>query len=323
VSEAAACRRCGTPVETADLRCCICAYAVEVGDGGAATVAEARAMIMRCRECAAAVAYEAETQAPKCAFCGSVMETETPVDPVERAEWVVPFAVDRAAAGLALRRWLRSLGWFRPRDLSSGATIESMRPLHWAAWIFDADAVVTWTADSDQGSLRSAWAPHAGKATFTWRNIVVSASRGLTARETGRLASGFRIDTAMAIASATAEDDGAIETFDTQRSAARAKIVLAIEAIAEQQLVDGGHVPGRKFRKVSAAVLLERLRTRRYVLPSWVLAYRYRGSLYRSIVHGQDQSIAFGDAPYAWSRILLVILAVLGVVLGALFLAAR
>lgn len=318
---AAGCKRCGTPVEEADLRCCICAYAVEAAAGAGA--AAARAMILRCRECAAAIAYAAEAQAPKCGFCGSVMETETPVDPFERAEWLVPFAVDRAAAGLALRRWLRSLGWFRPGDLSSGATIESMRPLHWAAWIFDADAVVTWTADSDAGSQRSKWAPHAGKAAFTWRNIVISASRGLTARETGRLAGGFRIDTATAIATAPPElERGALETFDTQRSAARKKIVDAIEAIAEKQLVDGGHVPGSRFRKVNASVLLERLRTRRYVLPSWVLAYRYKGTLYRSLVHGQDESIAFGEAPLSWAKILLVVTAVLAVVLGALALAA-
>lgn len=315
----AGCRRCGTPVEEADLRCCICAYAVEAGAASAAVTA-ARATILRCRECAAAVAYVAEAQAPKCAFCGSVMDSETPSDPVERAEWLVPFAVDRAAAGTALRRWLRSLGWFRPSDLSSSATIESMRPLHWAAWIFDADALVTWTADSDAGARRSKWAPHAGKATFTWRNIAVSASRGLTAKETGRLAGGFRLDGAMAIDAAP--EESAIETFDVQRSAARKKIVDAIEAIAERQLVDGGHVPGSSFRKVNASVLLERLHTRRYVLPSWVLAYRYKGSLYRSVVHGQDAAIAFGEAPVSWAKIVLLVLTVLGVVFGLLLLFA-
>ena len=112
------------------------------------------------------------------------------------------------------------------------------------------------------------------------------------------------------------------EIFDTQRSAARKKIVDAIEAIAEQQLVEGGHVPGNRFRKVNASVLLERLRTRRYVLPSWVLAYRYKGTLYRSVVHGQDESIAFGEAPVSWAKILLVIAAVLGVLFAVVALVA-
>ena len=316
----AGCKRCGTPVEEADLRCCICAFAVEAGAQAVATGA-ARATILRCRECAAAVAYVAEAQAPQCAFCGSVMDTETPADPVERAEWVVPFAVDRAAAGAAMRRWMSSLGWFRPKDLSSSATIESMRPLHWAAWIFDADALVTWTADSDADSRRSKWAPHAGKATFTWRNILVSASRGLSARETVKLANGFRLDGAVAIDKAP--EDGAVEAFDVQRSAARRKIVDAVEATAERQLIDGGHVPGSSFRKVNASVLLERLHTRRYVLPSWVLAYRYKGSLYRSVVHGQDESIAFGEAPVSWAKIALLILIAAGLVLALIALFAQ
>ncbi|HUS68622.1 MAG TPA: hypothetical protein VMZ28_29000 [Kofleriaceae bacterium] len=316
----ASCKRCGTPVEEADLRCCICAYAVEAGAATVATTA-ARATILRCRECAAAVAYVAEAQAPQCAFCGSVMDTETPADPLERAEWIVPFAVDRAAAGEAMRRWMSSLGWFRPRDLSSSATIESIRPLHWAAWIFDADALVTWTADSDAGSQRSKWAPHAGKTSFTWRNILVSASRGLTAKETGRLTAGFRLDGAVAIDDDKAPEEGAVEAFDVQRSAARRKIVDAVEATAERQLLDGGHVPGSSFRNVNASVLLERLHTRRYVLPSWVLAYRYKGSLYRSVVHGQDDSIAFGEAPVSWAKIALLvgIAAALVLVLLALF----
>ena len=326
------CPRCATPVEVADLRCCICALVLPPADAGGGEAPALQLVpagqILRCQECAAAVAYAAEHQAPSCAFCGSIMQVEQPLDPVEEAELVVPFAIDRQTAHDALRRWLRSLGWFRPGDLSSAATVESLRPLHWAAWIFDADAHVTWTADSDAGSRRSAWAPHAGATTFTWRSIVVSASRGLTGEETGRLVPGYRLDSAVpvgapgAAAAAAGVEDDALESFDTQRSAARRKIVDTIEAIAARQLTDHGHVPGSRFRNVKTSVLLSRLHTRRYVLPSWVLAYRYKGTLYRSIVHGQDDSITFGQAPLSWAKILLVAALALGVVGLVLALAA-
>ncbi|HLU68766.1 MAG TPA: hypothetical protein VKZ63_20940, partial [Kofleriaceae bacterium] len=233
------CRRCGTPLELADLRCCICALPAPAQASGARDERPV-ARVLRCQECAAAIAYAAEHQAPSCAFCGSVMEVEEPVDPVEEAELLLPFTVERDAARAALRRWLRSLGWFRPSDLSSSATIESLRPLHWAAWIFDADADVTWAADSDAGAGRSRWAPHAGSARFTWRDILVSASRGLTSRETSRLAGGYRLDSAVRIgeagraAGAGAIEDDAIEAFDTQRSAARRLIVSTVEGIAER-----------------------------------------------------------------------------------------
>lgn len=297
------CARCQTPLEVADLRCCICALVVPAGRAAAATAVRAR--ILRCRECAAAVSYDAERKAPHCAFCGAVMEVEQPADPVEEAELILPFGVDRAQATASLRRWMRSLGWFRPGDLSSAATVEKLEPLHWAAWIFDADARVTWTADSDADSRRSDWAPHSGEATFTWRNVLVSASRGLSGKETVKLTPRYLIDGARAVAEA-GETGGARETFDTQRSAARARIALAIESIAEQELTSG-HIPGSRFRNVHAAVLLQRLSTRRYLLPAWVLAYRYKGSLYRSVVHGQDSSLVLGEAPVSWAKILLVV----------------
>ncbi len=313
------CARCQTPLEESDLRCCICALAVPGAAGG--SVGAVRARILRCRDCAAAISYDAEKKAPRCAFCGAVMEVEEPVDPVETAELILPFAIDRADATASLRGWMRSLGWFRPGDLSSAATVEQLEPLHWAAWIFDADARVSWTADSDADSHRSDWAPHAGSARFTWRNVVVSASRGLSGKETARLTPRYLIDGARSIAQAAGED-GARETFDTQRSAARAKIVSAIESIAEAQLTQG-FIPGRRFRNVHAAVLLERLTTRRYLLPAWVLAYRYKGSLYRSVVHGQDSSLLLGEAPISWAKILLLVGVIAAVVLSIVAVVAH
>ena len=62
------------------------------------------------------------------------------------------------------------------------------------------------------------------------------------------------------------------------------------------------------MRKLSAAVLPRRLRTRRYGFPSYVLAYRYREKLYRAIVHGQDARVAFGKAPWSVWKILLAVL---------------
>jgi hypothetical protein len=308
----ALCRRCQTAIEEGDLRCSVCALTVP-GDPPSA-VARTAAKILRCRECAAAVSYAIEAQAPRCAFCDSVMEVEQPVDPVEQAEWILPFAVDYDSARHALRAWLKSLGWFRPSDLAHAATVDSLHALHWAGWIFDAEAHVTWTADSNAGSRRSAWAPHAGSTPFKWDNILVSASRGLTVKEAAKLAPGFRLDSAQR-ATPDKTSVPTVESFDVQRSAARKKIIDAIEATAAAQL-QRGFIPGSRFRNVRVSVLLARLVTRRVVLPTWVLAYRYKGTLYRALVHGQDPRLAFGDAPLSWAKIALVVLGGLVVLAG-------
>ena len=101
---------------------------------------------------------------------------------------------------------------------------------------------------------------------------------------------------------AAGEQQALIESFDTQRSAARQHVHRAIERIAAKRVRDH-EVPGRRVRKVHVACLLERQTTTRVALPVWVLAYRYRGSPYRALVHGQRPDFVFGRSPLDWRKI--------------------
>jgi hypothetical protein len=275
---------------------------------------------MRCDACGAAIAYDPSAQAPKCAFCASVMHLERIEDPVEQTEWILPFAVGPEQAQASLRAWMKTLGWYRPGDLATQSTIDSLRPIWWAAWIFDADALVSWTADSDYGNRRSYWAPHAGQTNMRFERILVNASRGLTIAEAGRLAGFFDLRTAGK--QPHGPPGTVLESFDVQRSAARKRIADACEAEAAARVQREGHIPGSRFRNVRAAVVLHGLKTNRMALPVWILAYRYGDKLYRAIVHGQDARCVFGDAPISWMKITLLVLAIIaGIgILGALFL---
>jgi hypothetical protein len=46
------------------------------------------------------------------------------------------------------------------------------------------------------------------------------------------------------------------------------------------------------------------LETRRCAFPSYVLAYRYRGRLYRVVISGQDAARLLGSAPVSVAKIL-------------------
>jgi hypothetical protein len=308
-----ACVRCSSPLEAGDLRCAICGLPTPgVASGGPEA---AIASVLRCHGCGAAVAYDAAVQAPKCGFCGSVMEVETPEDPIEESELHVRVRVDGEQAREALRAWLGSLGWFRPNDLQSQSAVDSLQALWWVGWVLDADVQATWAADSDAGARRSAWAPHAGEMSLALRNVVVPASRGLTEKECAALVPGYDI------ADAVREPDlerATLERFAVQRSAARRVIAQGLAATAAAHC--RGEVPGSRVRNLNVAVLPKRLGTRRYAFPAYVLAYRYRGELYRAIVHGQDPSIVVGTAPYSWGKIAAVVLGGLAL-LGAIVLA--
>jgi hypothetical protein len=297
----APCARCATPIEVGDLRCAVCGLTTPALAGAADRVV---AKVLRCTECGAAVAYVAEVGAPRCAFCAAVMRVEEPLDPVERAEETLPFAVAPDEAHGRLRGWLGGLGFFRPSDLASSSALESVQAIWWAGWVVNADALVSFAADSNAGAHRSAWAPHAGQTTLAFKNLLVSASRGLTSEEAFRLTPYYNLS--LAQRDPRGPSGASIEQFDAQRSAARRTIVEAIRATAAARLTEG-YIPGSSFRNVHVSIVLHGFTTRRVGLPSYILAYRYRDRTYRAIVHGQDGGCVFGDAPYSIGKILLVI----------------
>lgn len=295
-----ACTRCHGGIEHGDLRCAICALPVPSEDAGER---RAHAQVLRCTDCNAAVAFSVAAQAPHCAFCGATMAIEQLVDPLEEAQVRIPFAVERETAGHALRGWLGRRGFFAPRTLRDEAVLESLTPLCWAGWVVSAQAQVAWTADSNEGAKRSAWAPHAGQVAMRFEAIVVPATRGLTPAECAQLVPYY--DLARAVPVAERDDDVVIESFDTQRSAARRQVQRAIEATAKTRVEP--QIPGRKFRNVHVACLLQGLTTERVALPAWVLAYRYRGRPYRAIIHGQRADHVVGRAPIDRAKVALVV----------------
>lgn len=302
---ATACARCSSPLESGDLRCAICNLPTPFDPQ---TVRQVMAEVLRCRGCGAAIEYDVSVQAPRCAFCGSVTELERSVDPIEKAELYLPFRVDPATARSALRAWLGSRGFFRPSDLAAHSTLQSLVPIWWVAWTFDTEALVSWTADSDAGQLRADWAPHAGQSPLALQAVLVSASRGLSHQETDALAPYF--DRSSAQPTLPAMPGALTERFDVQRSAARRIVAGAVESEAVTHAI--GWIPGGRYRNLRVAVLLKSLVTRRMAFPSYVLAYRYGGRLFRVVVHGQDTRCIIGDSPISWWKVLGVILAVLG-----------
>lgn len=303
----ARCERCETPLEAGDLRCSICSQAAPVRTQQPEQV---DVSILRCTGCGAAVVYDPEHQAPSCGFCGSVFEIEAVEDPMEQSGGFLPFTVDRDAARDALRHWLGTLGWFRPGDLKSSARLKELKRIWWVGWVFDAEALVSWTADSNAGSRRSDWAPHAGRVEMRFDDLIVSASRGLTDDETRTVGPGYYLSSVQEAAEGA--EDAVLEQFDVQRSQARREIIAAIEATAASR-VEQGHVPGSRTRNVHVAVLLRRLVTRRLSFPAYVLAYGYRERLYRVVICGQDSQRIAGTAPYSLGKGVVVVLGVVAV----------
>ena len=311
------CQRCESVISTDDLRCPICNLTTPASE--AADRPESVVDILRCSGCGAAMTYDIAKRAAACAFCGSVLEVEHPADPLEQAQTLLPFTIDRERALAAYRSWLGSLGWFRPGDLRTDARLETIQALRWVGWVFDARAEVSWAADTDADTRRSDWAPHSGRAELEYDDVVVPATRGLTREEVAVLLPSY--DLALVATAADLVNDSTVEQFDVPRSTARARLVEAVERLALKRIA-GRHLPGRRVRNLKAATVLRGLEARRFALPAWVLAYRYKDRLYRTVLSGQDATCLKGEAPYSVARIAAVVAAAAAAVVVLLGLIA-
>ena len=302
-----ACERCQTPIEAGDLRCAVCALGVPVHDTPA--LAHEFAKILRCGSCGASTAYDADARAVRCAFCTTELELEETSDPIEEVSHWMAFSVNRESAAQALKSWLGKQGFFRPADMGKKARVKNLTALYFPAWVFDAEAEVTWAADSNQGSRRSNWAPHAGIVEIKFDDVLVSASRGLNPKETSALIGSYDPSNPQSQPTSGPEvgtESLVHEAFDAQRSFARAYLLRGIKRRA-MEYVERNCVPGSRVRKVGVSMRIEGLHTRRVALPVWILAWRYKDQIYRAVISGQDASCVHGKLPLSWARIALVV----------------
>lgn len=308
------CPRCRSPREDGDLRCAICGSQLEPPEEPRATPT---VRFLRCTACGASMGLRASAGTLACAFCDAELVVRESSDPLEEVEATLPFRVGADAARQALATWIRGLGPLRPSDLAQKAKVESLRPTTWVGWVFDARATISWTADSDHDARRSDWAPHAGQTRLVFDDLVVSASRGLEDREVEGLIASY--DLSQAEPEPALPTETVVERFDVQRSQARARILSAIAATAAERLQASGEIPGSRFRNVHVEPLVTDLDTRRLAFPAWILAWRYDGDLYRTVISGHDAAFLVGRAPWSFWKIAGLValgLVLVGVVIG-------
>lgn len=313
------CSRCETPLEAGDLRCSICGQSAPFD---AVPHVKTVVQILRCQGCGAAIGYDPKKQTPSCSFCDGDVKVETIEDPMEQTEAYLPFTVSADDARRALHVWLGSLGWFRPSDLRSAARLEELRPIWWVAWVFDAESDVSWAADSNADSRRSSWAPHSGQTHVRFDNILASASRGLTLSEVDEITPGMNLSSARPDPSGA--ENATMEQFDLQRSQARAMVSQTLTNLAASH-VQNTQIPGTAFRNVKVSVIVRKLVTNRLSLPAYVMAYRYKNTLFRVVICGQDTRLLCGKAPYSFAKIFLVVVGVLaaGLIVLAMIAASQ
>lgn len=271
----------------------------------------------QCSGCGASMSYDASAKALRCPFCASTDLHEQPDARILAPQSVVPFETDQRQAMAALRDWL-GRGFWRPGDLAQRAMVVAMQPVYVPYWVCEARTFTYWTADTSQTPLgaRADWYPLTGEHHGTYRGVLVGASAALTPKETAALCP---FDLSRGLAPEQVDlDNITVEQFTVPRKYARPlarQSLDSLEAEACRKLVPGS------CRNLKVNVRLEGLTTTPMLLPTWVMAYRYRNRVYRFLVNGQTAR-ATGQAPISLSKILVAVAIALAVLALLAVLAA-
>lgn len=288
-----------------------------------------------CNECGASVNVAPSEQTATCTFCRShqVLAREAVANPI-RPESVVPFKVDKNAAGARFEEWLGGL-WFRPNNLKEMAKVEGLAGVYIPYWTFDARVYSTWTAQAgyyyyvdedytnEQGQRqtrkvqKTRWEPARGKRQDHYDDVTVCASKGLPENMGEELRS---------------FDTKALTPYRPEFLAGWRAEVYAIDLMPawnigqtkmanSQQSRCSGDVPGDTHKDLHVQNNFSQVTFKHVLLPIWVSAYRYQDKPYQFLVNGQTGEVV-GQAPYSIIKIVLFILFILAIV-GGIYVATN
>lgn len=245
------------------------------------------------------MSYEPAAGALRCPYCGSEELEKTGESTVLRPAGVIPFRISGREVVQALYRYF-ARHWFRPSKLTREGVLELCQAVYVPCWAFSAKTLTYWTADVVVLSLsaRGKWRPVFGEHRGVHENVFVSASQVLTDKEIDALG---HYDVAAARDPVILEEvSELVETFTVPRKYAR---VLAEQKIHNReeksclQLYVGG-----LYRNFKTNITLSEVHGRPVYVPVWVLAFRYRGKVYRFLVNGQTGRVV-GRVPISWWKV--------------------
>jgi len=289
---------------------------------------------IKCESCGASISSE-QTIAGSCAFCDSPYIKEMTPDPdIIRPETVVPFKIDSRDARRRFRAWLGK-GFFRPSNLKKIGRVDMLRGVYTPFWTYDCHAFSSWTAMSGyyyyvtetytsyQGGKavtrtrqvrKTRWVPSSGSRDGYYDDVLVLASRGLNYELVNKIYP-FHLENLEPyrpeFLSGFAAEEYAIDV--------RQGWGYGMQKVRRKERdMCSRAVPGDTHSNLNVNTTYQNVTYKHILLPVWVASYEYKGKRYHFLVNGQTGEVQ-GFAPISWAKVAGVVLAILGLVAGAVF----
>ena len=291
--------------------------------------------LFSCPTCGARTQVSAEQPTLNCGFCGSqAINAEAQRTRLIEPAGVLPFRVGRAAAVTSFGDWIGK-GWLAPNDLKAGAVLDNLHGIYLPFWTFDAQAHSDWNGErgdhyyetvSDTDSegrrttrqvQRTRWSYHSGSRNHFYDDVLIAASHSLAKQNQQDHLADVQNYTLPDVVDYDARVllgwEAEVYSIDLHEGLEQARTLIRQREhnACEREL------GGDEQRGLSVRTRLSEESFKHLLLPLWLCAYVYRGTLYHFLINGQTGKVS-GSRPTSWWKVALLVL--VGLVLaGAAF----
>ena len=283
---------------------------------------------VQCKQCGAVTVYDALETAAVCPFCGSTSVMPAANENTIAPGAVCPFSVTKEQAGERFTRWLKGK-LFAPRKAKKSASPEAFQGVYLPYWTYDAQTTSNFTGRA--GYDRTVKDRDGNSKTVTdWRHV------------SGVYQEFFDDVTVMASKRQTDSGVRACEPFDFSKLVPYSPQVVA-GFIAERYSVglqEGWESAQRTIQSslrsdiqsyirrhwnadrsdsVHFSTLYSNITYKYLLVPTWISSFKYKDKIYQFAVNGQTGKVG-GKAPVSAWRVILFILAIVGLIAGLAYL---
>lgn len=285
---------------------------------------------LTCDGCGASSTLDPHVTSGTCPFCGTNLVIKTGSTSTQlKPKSILPFAIDRKAALERLQGWLSGL-WFAPFGFQQAYKgMDRFTGVYIPYWTYDAHAETdyagergehyytteSYTAQENGRSVtrtrqvrHTRWWPASGQVALDFDDILVLASKSLPEKHTAALEpwdlqslvpfdekflAGFRTETYQ------------IKVDEGYERAGRVMSDAITQAVQQD-------IGGDEQRIHSMTTRYSAITFKHILLPIWISAFRYGEKVFRFVINGRTGEVQ-GERPWSWAKILLLVVAVLGI----------
>lgn len=269
---------------------------------------------LRCESCGGNVEFIGTLTSTHCPYCSAPVQLEHAHRATEKripVDGVLPFQIDRRHAQANLGQWLNSR-WFAPNDFRTRGTDEKFNGIYLSYFTFDAMTfssysgrrgehyyVTVGSGKNQRTEQRTRWYPASGSFQRFFDDILVLANTGLRrdfmlALEPWPVLKVVPFDQRM-LAGFMAR------TYDIELDPCFAEAKLRIDAALHTEVCQ--RIGGDTQQVDSINTRCEAITFKHLLLPTWLLACRYRGKSYQVFINAATGEVQ-GERPYSVWKIL-------------------